>query len=90
MNKSVSVFYTSLARKDLKRLDAKTSQRIVITIERNTKSKPLEKAKALTGIFYGKYRYRIGEYRVIFTHDDTGKVIILTILRIKHRKDAYR
>lgn len=90
MSKSITVFYTALARRDLKRLEPKTSKRIVTTVERYTGNKPLEKAKALGGIFQGKYRYRVGEYRVIFTHDSNGKVIILTILRIKHRKDIYR
>jgi mRNA interferase RelE/StbE len=33
------------------------------------------------------YRVRVGEYRVLFTIDDKRKVV--TIYRIRNRKDAY-
>jgi mRNA interferase RelE/StbE len=43
-------------------------------------------AKMLSGDLQGVYRVRIGDYRVLFeVHKDT-----LTILSVKHRKDAYR
>lgn len=35
-----------------------------------------------------KHRLRVGDFRVIYTVDDTHKVI--TIYRIRHRKDVYR
>lgn len=44
--------------------------------------------KILTGDFSGKYRFRVGDYRVIYTIDDHQlEVIILLIL---HRSQAYR
>lgn len=34
------------------------------------------------------YRIRLGEYRVIYEIDD--KAAEIRVMRIKHRKDAYR
>ena len=86
-----SVFYTHTAHRDLKVFDKKESKRIVFTIKRYTDNKnPLLKAKKLSGIFKGLYRYRIGDYRAIFDYDEKGKLIIITILTIKHRKDSYK
>ncbi|PSR17173.1 hypothetical protein C8255_13935 [filamentous cyanobacterium CCP3] len=43
--------------------------------------------KALKGDLAGRYRYRVGDYRVVYRiDDDTAEVAILLI---KHRRDAY-
>ena len=34
------------------------------------------------------YRIRVGEYRVIYSINDT--VLIVTVVKIAHRKDVYR
>jgi mRNA interferase RelE/StbE len=34
------------------------------------------------------WRLRVGDYRVIFTIDDTDQVV--TIARVRHRRDVYR
>ena len=34
------------------------------------------------------WRVRIGDYRILYTIDDSQKLI--TIYRVKHRKEAYR
>jgi mRNA interferase RelE/StbE len=44
--------------------------------------------KALKGEFAGKYRFRIGDYRVIYTVDDGQSLVI--VLLIEHRSQAYR
>ncbi|MBU1019168.1 MAG: type II toxin-antitoxin system RelE/ParE family toxin [Patescibacteria group bacterium] len=51
---------------------------------------PLFFAKKLTG--YGKktYRFRIGDYRAVFRVDEQGKVIVLLVVRVLHRKEIYR
>lgn len=90
MEKKTLVFYTASARKDLKNLSEKDAKRIVLKIKSLTNMNPLLKAKTLSGIFQGLYRYRIGDFRAIFNFDDKGKLNILTILKIKHRKDIYK
>ena len=46
-------------------------------------------AKALSGPLQGFSRFRIGDYRVIFEQNASGKIVIYTILRIKHRREIY-
>lgn len=43
--------------------------------------------KALKGELAGRYRYRVGDYRVIYRIDDDDAEVI--VLLIKHRRDAY-
>ena len=90
MVKKITTFYTAHARKDLLKLEKITSKRIVLAIEKNTKTDPIKDAKALKGIFQGLFRYRVGDYRIVFEYDENGVVYVVTILRIKHRKDIYR
>ena len=91
MNVDVIIVYARSAQKDLRKLESSDSSRIVKKIDCFvTSAKPLQNAKAMSGIFAGKYRYRIGNYRVIFTYDSNGKVAILSILHIGHRKDIYK
>ena len=77
-------FKSSVVR-DLKKIDKSQLKIIFEKIE----TELIEKADqfpALTGKFAGLRKYRIGDYRVIYTIlDDT-----LLILRIAHRKEAYR
>ncbi len=44
--------------------------------------------KALKGEFAGKYRFRVGNYRVIYIVDDSQSQVI--VLLIEHRSQAYR
>lgn len=47
---------------------------------------PYPQSKKLKG--EDKCRLRIGDYRVIYTVDEKEKII--TIYRVRHRKDVYR
>lgn len=86
-----SLQYTKSARYDLDRMDKKIAIRVISKIDFYCSQRnPLEFASALTGQLKGLYRFRIGEYRAIFHKDARGKITMLTILRIKHRKDIYR
>jgi len=91
MAKCYELRYTEQARKDLLKCERAVAQRIVKKLGENiTLSNPLQRAKALTGELFGVYRYRIGDYRVLFELNEHNKMIILMVLRIKHRKDVYR
>lgn len=50
---------------------------------------PLSFAKKLTHPTEVLFRFRIGDYRAI-CHISRGKMCILLVLTVKHRKDAYR
>jgi mRNA interferase RelE/StbE len=77
--------YTRRAVKDIEKLDHKTKQRIGKTLQRY-KQDPFNHAEDLTDSRLGDYRFRIGDYRVIF--DLKGEEIV--VLRVGHRKDIYR
>ncbi len=87
----VQVQYAKSAVKDLKKIEKKVALRIVKKVKENAEMKnPLARAKALTGILTGLYRYRIGDYRVIFEMRDGETISILLVLSVQHRKDIYR
>ena len=77
--------YTRRAEKDIKRLDSNIRNRIGQTILRY-KDNPLNYAESLTDSAIGSYRFRIGDYRVIF--DIEGSDIV--ILRVGHRRGIYK
>ncbi len=77
--------FTESARKDLSKLDSAAVEKIQSTLKRYL-ADPLKHAKKLIHFSLGTYRFRIGEYRVIF--DIEGQDII--ILRVGHRQSIYR
>ncbi len=77
--------YTHRAIRDIERLDAKIKRRIGKALLRYEED-PLKYAERLTDSRLGTYRFRIGDYRVIF--DLEGNEIV--VLRVGHRRDIYR
>lgn len=77
---------TSKAQKELDKIDDKTALRISQKIYQ-LESDPFGQSSQKLGGGKG-YRIRIGEYRVVYTVDKTNKTI--TVIRIKHRREAYR
>ncbi len=91
MSKPVKINYTNVAEKELRKLTKETARRILNKVLENTLQPDiLVRAKPLVGRLAAMYRYRVGDYRVVFVLDDAGNVIMLTVLTIKHRKDVYR
>ncbi len=78
------------AENDLAALDPKIAHRILEKLEwfKGTPN-PLIFAKRLTNPSSGTYRFRVGDYRIFFDINSRGKITILVILRIKHRREAY-
>ena len=78
------VVYLDQVEKDLRTLDKATARKILNRIETYLVQDPKELGKALTGDFRGYWRYRWGDYRVIyntfifyiFTHLDLSLVSI--------------
>jgi len=77
-------FKKSVAR-DLKKTDKEQITKILEEIEDELPEKA-DTVPVLTGKFSGLRKFRIGDFRVIFSIiGDTA-----LILRIRHRKEAYR
>ena len=77
-------FKKSVAR-DLKKIDRDQVDRILKKIENELPEKA-ETFPILTGKFSGLRKFRVGDYRVIYSI--IGDTAI--ILRISHRREAYR
>lgn len=79
--------FSEPALKDVKRLDSVNKKRILAKLRFFiSQDEPLHLAKALKGESGGEYRWRVGNYRIIF--DVNGET--LTILRVQHRREVYR
>jgi len=90
-NPKYRLLYAPAALKQLQKLDLSVADSITSKLEQLTNSdQPLLSAKSLRGELAGKYRYRIGNYRAIFSIDADGVITLLTILDIKYRKDIYK
>ncbi len=77
-------FKKSVGR-DLKKVGKEQAERILLKVEGTLKEKP-ESCQLLSGQFAGLRKFRVGDYRIIFT---IVKDTVL-ILRISHRKESYR
>jgi len=79
------------ALKELSKLDRGEALRIVDFLRKRvmTADDPRSLGQALKGKSFGSlWRYRLGDYRIICEIRD--KVLVVLVLRIAHRKHAYR
>ena len=88
--KNYSVEYTKQALKALEKLETDIKEKIIEWIETNLQGceNPRLYGKALQGQLKGKWRYRVGDYRVVARIED-DKVLIM-ILDADHRRQIYR
>ena len=77
---------TETARRELCRLPTHVRERVRHSIRALADDPRPHGRKKLRGV--DAYRTRVGDYRVIYDVDDALEAI--TILRIKHRREAYR
>lgn len=72
---------------DLEKLDRMLQKRILDKIEFYLSQKnPLSHAEKMKDSIYGQWRFRIGDYRVLF--DVEGEKAF--ILKIGHRREVYK
>ncbi len=84
-----SVEFSKKARRELKKLDPNVALTITKWIRKNLEGceNPRRFGKSLTGNYSGKWRYRIGDYRIIAEIQD-DKIIIL-VTAVGHRREIY-
>ena len=70
---------------DAHRSLAKKLARCFERLEQAPRSYP--NIKSLKGNLAGYYRYRVGEYRVIYYIEDEEKIVVVIV--IAHRSDSY-
>ena len=81
------VFYLDSVEEDLKKLDKSTVKKILTRIETYLAKDPKGLGKPLKGDFLGYWRYRWGDYRVIYRISE--REILIIVLRISHWKEVY-
>ncbi len=79
------LLYTKSAVSDIKKLDSVSKKKIKNKLELYSKN-PFLHAKKLVKPSLGSYRWRIGNYRVVFDIDRNK----ITVLRVGHRREIYR
>lgn len=87
---SYAVDYSPKAIKFLKKLDKNTRSTILDWIDKHLDgcADPRETGKGLTSNLSGKWRYRVGQYRLLAKISDQELVILL--VDIEHRDKVYR
>jgi mRNA interferase RelE/StbE len=75
------------AKKEMTRLPKKMLERIVKAIDSLADDPRPHGCLKLEG-HENRYRIRVGDYRVIYSLEDD--VLRVLIIRVRHRKDAYR
>ena len=74
------------AVKELKSIPQKTLQKITDRIQNLSEDPRPTKCEKLAA--QEKYRVRQGNYRIIYSIDDTEKTVL--VVKVGHRKDVYR
>lgn len=76
------------ATRDLERLDKSVARRVVKRLNWLTKNLDNINPEALKGDLVGLYKFRVGNYRVLYEifHDEQA----IVIHQIGHRREVYR
>ena len=83
------VVISDIALKELKKLGKQTASLIVGYIEKRLVDckDPRAFGKSLAASHSGKWRYRIGDYRLLCLIDDEKNLV--TVIALGHRRDIY-
>lgn len=81
------VFWKVTALDNLYKLTHKTAIKLKAKIEYYLSQSPQELGKPLTGEYKGLYRYRYGDYRIIYEIDKVNEQVI--IIKVGHRREVY-
>lgn len=73
---------------DLKRLDTRLRQKIFEKVETYLSKDPIGLGKSLKQNLAGIFRYRYGNYRIIYVVNMPEKSMV--ILEVGHRKEIYK
>ena len=84
------VKYSKDSLKYLAKQEKKTVERIRAAITGLTEKPPVGDIKPMQGAGEGRYRLRIGSWRVIYRYDLDGIVEVLFIIDIGNRGDVYK
>ena len=81
--------YRSSAKRDLKKFDRNVKEFLkkeIESLQEGFDGKDIEPLKGKN--FEGLYRFRTGDYRIIF--DKFDDVLIISIVKVAHRREVYK
>jgi mRNA interferase RelE/StbE len=82
------VVLAAQAERDLKRLPAALFRRVIAAVRALAAAPRPPGARKLHGSGRDDYRIRVGDYRVLYEVDDKARAV--RIMRVRHRREAYR
>lgn len=85
---SFKVIWHQDALESLKRIEKPHRQKIYERVGEYLAKNPVKLGKALTGNYAGIYRYRYGDYRILYVLD--LEMQTMTVLEAGHRREVYR
>lgn len=85
----MTVEFAEKAKKEFLRLDKPIQKQIqTFIVKLQGMTNPRTRGKALVGNLAGRWRYRVGDYRLVCDIEEDK--ILVTVLRIAHRKEVYK
>ena len=86
-NTIYKVEWKEAAEDNLDELPSEIALKVHDRVESHLTQAPKQLGKALVGQYKGLYRYRYGDYRILYEIDTDNRLIIIN--RIGHRKEIY-
>lgn len=79
--------YKKPAARDIKKLSPQIQKRLKAKLEFFiTQTNPLDFAERLTKLADAQFRFRVGNYRILFDVEDHN----IVVLHVQHRREVYR
>lgn len=87
MSKKYKILWDDAVVSDLKAIDKFTVSKIINKIEDYLCLDPINLGKPLRCNLKGLYRYRFGDYRIIYEIKESE--LLMLVIRVAHRKEVY-
>jgi mRNA interferase RelE/StbE len=85
---SAEIIFSKSAEKQLLKLNKNIAERLMQKLlEFGSDIPPTSRAKGLTNSKDAEYRYRVGDFRILFDYNE--KLNQIEILKVAHRRDVY-
>jgi mRNA interferase RelE/StbE len=85
---SYKVEFTLQAEEDLSRLNKTIAQNIAHKIDWLSQNIENIIPAPLRGKFKGKYKLRVGDWRVVYSFENSNQII--TVYAVRHRSEVYK
>jgi mRNA interferase RelE/StbE len=85
---SYKVEFTLQAEEDLSRLDKTIAQNIAHKIDWLSQNIENITPAPLKGKFKGKYKMRVGDWRIVYSFENSTQII--TVYAVRHRSEVYK